>query len=105
MRVTTETAVVVALAMWGYTTNGLWLAVVAPIVGFGFWGAVDFRWMGRWAEALRLTQEIAVSGLAATAWYLAGWPTLGVALGALSLIYHASVYASGERLLLRASHG
>jgi hypothetical protein len=39
----------------------------APLVGFGFWGAVDFHQAGRFAEPLRLIQELAISALAAVA--------------------------------------
>jgi Protein of unknown function (DUF2568) len=92
LRVTTETAIVVALGSWGYHTGGstparIGLMLVAPLVGFGFWGAVDFHQTGRLAEPLRLTQELAVSGLAAIAWYAAGHHTPAVALAALSLMH------------------
>jgi hypothetical protein len=68
-------------------------------MGFGFWGALDFRGAGRFAEPLRLAQEIVVSLLAALAWYGAGRPVLGIALAVLSVVYHALVYLSGARLL------
>jgi hypothetical protein len=77
------------------------LGVGAPVIGFGLWGAVDFRWARRLAEPLRLVQELAVSGLAALGLYAAGREVLGVALAALSVGYHALVYASGARLLKR----
>ncbi len=104
LRVTMETAVVVALGFWGYHTGGsaaarVGLMLAVPVVGFGFWGAVDFHQAGRWSEPLRLTQELVISGLAALAWYAAGYRALGIALGALSLVYHALVYATGTRLL------
>ena len=75
------------------------LAVGAPALGFGFWGAVDFYQAGRLAEPLRLLQELAISGLAAVPLYAAGQHLLGWALGLLSVIYHALVYAQGGRLL------
>ena len=108
LRVAMETGVVVALAMWGFHAGGgtgteILLAIGAPLVGFGFWGAVDFRQAGRLAEPLRLVQELAVSGLAAVAWYAAGEHALAWALGLLSLGYHALVYATGGRLLERRS--
>ena len=53
----------------------------------------------RHAEGLRLLQELAVSGLAAVAWYASGAHLLGVALAAWSIVYHAVVYASGAHLL------
>lgn len=104
LRVTMETGVVVALGFWGYHTGGSTVAKVAlligaPIVGFGFWGAIDFHQAGRFAEPLRLTQELAISGLAAAAWYVSGHRALGIALAALSVGYHSLVYASGARLL------
>jgi len=106
LRVLMEAGVVAALAYWGVETAGstaaaIVLGIGAPVVGFGFWGAVDFHQAGRFAEPLRLVQELAISGLAAAAWYAAGRHVAGVALAALSLLYHASVYASGQRLLER----
>jgi Protein of unknown function (DUF2568) len=99
-----EGGIVVGLAWWGVATGDgtgmkVLLGVGAPLVGFGFWGAVDFRRVGRLAEPARLLQELAVSGLAAVAWYAAGRHALGVALAAVSLLHHALVYAIGERLL------
>lgn len=107
LRVLLEVGVVVALGWWGFHTGESTVAKVllgigAPVVGFGFWGAVDFH-RARHAEGLRLAQELAVSALAAVAWYAAGQHTLGIALAALSIGYHALVYASGERLL-KSSH-
>jgi Protein of unknown function (DUF2568) len=104
LRVLLEVGVVAALADWGYHTGGgttasVLVAVAAPLAGFGFWGGVDFRRAGRLAEPLRLAQELAISGLAASAWYATGRHALGLALAALSLLYHACVYASGARLL------
>ena len=104
LRVTMETGVVVALAFWGYhaghgTAARIALMLGAPLVGFGFWGGVDFHQAGRLAEPLRLTQELVVSALAAVAWYASGYHALGVALAGLSLVYHALVYAAGARLL------
>lgn len=103
LRVLLEVGVVVALADWGvHTGQGtaakILLGVGAPLVGFGFWGAVDFR-RARHAEGLRLLQELVVSGLAAVAWYASGAHLLGVALAAWSILYHVFVYASGARLL------
>lgn len=99
-----EFGIVVALAIWGYhmgssTWSRIALAVVAPLVGFGFWGMVDFHQADRWAEPLRLVQELVVSGLAAWAWYVAGQHILGLTLAGLSLVYHALVYLIGDRLL------
>jgi Protein of unknown function (DUF2568) len=104
LRVAMETGIVVALGFWGYhvggsTSSRIGLMIVTPLVGLGLWGAVDFHQAGRLAEPLRLAQELIISGLAATAWYTAGHHAAGIALGTLSLIYHALVYASGARLL------
>jgi len=104
LRVTMEAAIVVALAEWGYhagpgTAGRLALALAAPAIGFGLWGTVDFRQAGRFAEALRLAEELAISGLAALALYAAGQRAPGAALAIVSLAYHGMVYLGGGRLL------
>ncbi len=104
LRVLMEAGIVVALGWWGFHTGGstasrIVLALGVPAVGFGFWGLVDFRRAGRAAEPMRLVQELAVSGLAAVAWYASGRHVLGWALGGVSIVYHALVYATGARLL------
>jgi Protein of unknown function (DUF2568) len=104
LRALMELGIVVGLGYWGYHmfgpgTPAIVMAVAAPAVGFGFWGLVDFRWAGRGAEPLRLLQELVVSGLAAVAWYAAGRPGLGWALGGLSAVHHVLVYVLGDRLL------
>lgn len=104
LRVLLESGVVAALAYWGVYTGGsgaekVILGVAAPLVGFGVWGAFDFRRAGRFAEPLRLAQELVVSLLAALALYAAGSHLLAVGLAALSVLYHALVYATGARLL------
>ena len=104
LRALMEGGVVLGLAYWGVragedTAGKVLLGLGAPVLGFGFWGAVDFRRAGRLAEPLRLMQELLVSVLAAAALYVAGQPVLGIALAALSIVYHALVYASGARLL------
>lgn len=104
LRAAMEVGVVAGFAYWGFQASaGLAtktaLAVGLPLVVFGFWGMVDFRWAGRLAEPLRLLQELVVSGLAALAWFAAGQRTLGVTLALLSIVYHALVYALGESLL------
>ena len=65
------------------------MAVGVPIVGFGFWGIVDFHQAGRLSEPLRPVEELIISGLAAAAFYIAGRQILGLALGMLSIVYHA----------------
>ena len=104
LRVLMEAGDVGALGYWGFHTGEnaagrLALGLGAQALGFGFWGAVDFRWAGVAAEPLRLIEELAISGLAAFAWYAAGRHVLGIVLAVLSLVYHCLVYASGERLL------
>jgi hypothetical protein len=104
LRALMEACIVVAFAWWGFvaggsTAAGILLAVAAPAIAFGFWGLVDFHGAGRLAEPARLLQELVISGLAAVAWYAAGQHALAWMLAALSLVYHALVYATGERLL------
>ncbi len=104
MRAVMETGIVVGLAYWGWQTGSgaltkIGLALGAPLVGFGFWGLVDFHSAGRAAEALRLVQELLVSGLAAVALWSVGQPAPGFLLGLLSIFYHLFVYATGDRLL------
>ena len=104
LRAVMETGIVLAFAYWVYRTGQTGgakalLAVGAPVIGFGIWGAVDFHNVGRRAESLRLIEELAISGLAAFALYAAGQPALGIALGAVSIVYHALVHVSGARLL------
>ena len=48
---------------------------------------------------MRLTEQLAISGLAAWALVSIGLPALGVALGLASIMYHGCVYATGARLL------
>jgi hypothetical protein len=110
LRALLEASVVLGLAYWGVdagsgTVGKLLLGAAAPVLGFGFWGAVDFRRAGHYAEPLRLAQELAISALATVALYAAGRPALGIALAALSLVYHGLVYAFGERLLAGGESG
>ncbi len=106
LRVLMEAGIVAAFAWWGYRAGAgtgvkILLALGVPALGFGFWGAIDFHQAGRLAEPLRLLQELAISGLAASAAYAAGRHLLGWALGLLSAAYHALVYLQGGRLLKR----
>ena len=99
-----ELGVVCGFAWWGWHAGGgtvsrILLAVGAPVLGFGFWGAVDFRGAGSMAEGLRLIQELVLSGLAAAGFYLTGAHGLGWTLAGLSVVHHAMVYALGDRLL------
>jgi len=104
LRALMELGVVCGLAYWGWhlgrsRLSRTLLAIGAPALGFGFWGAVDFRGAGAAAEWLRLAQELLVSGLAAAALYVAGAQALGWALAALSVVHHGLVYVAGGRLL------
>jgi ABC-type transporter Mla MlaB component len=106
MRALVEAGTVAGFGYWGFHTGGsavgqIVLAFLAPAVGFGLSGGVDFRRTGRLAEPLRLSEELVISGLAAVALYTAGQRTLGVALAAVSIVYHGLVYATGSRLLER----
>ena len=109
LRILVEIGVVGAFAYWGYQTgpsptSQVVLAVAAPLFAFGVWGVIDFRGAGRIAEPMRLIEELVISGLAAFALYSAGQPTLAVALAVVSILYHALVYLSGERLLTPRPH-
>jgi Protein of unknown function (DUF2568) len=104
LRAVMEAGIVCGLAVWGYHTasggaRGVVLGIVAAGVGFGIWGAIDFRSAGAWAEPLRLVEELVISLAAAAALIAAGRPALGWALAALSVTYHVVVYALGGRLL------
>ncbi len=104
LRAVMEAGVVAALAYWGYQTGSttgtrILLAILAPLVGFGIWGLLDFHQFGRLAEPLRLLEELVISGMAAVALYAAGQHALGWALAGTSVAYHLLVYAQGDRLL------
>jgi hypothetical protein len=104
LRALMELGIVIALAVWGYQMGEglsmkILLGIMVPVLGFGFWGAVDFHQAGRFAEPLRLFEELIISGLAAIAFYVAGQHALGWILGLLSIVYHLLVYLSGEHLL------
>jgi hypothetical protein len=99
-----EAGVVAGMAYWGYhasRSHGMrvFLAIFSPVVVFGFWGTVDFHWLGRRGEPVRLVQELVISGLVAAALIVAGRPTLGWALAVVSIVHHALLYANGDRLL------
>ena len=108
LRVAMEVGIVVALAYWGHQTGSgatAWLwAILAPLIGFGFWGLVDFHQLGRWSEPARLVQELVLTGVAALALIDAGQPALGVLLAAVSCIHHGLVYALGDRLIKQSPH-
>jgi hypothetical protein len=104
LRALMELGIVIAFGYWGCRTGDeaiekVLLGIGVPLLGFGFWGLVDFRKAGSLAEPLRLIQELVISVLAAVAWYIAGAQTFGWALGIISLLHHALVYALGQTLL------
>jgi len=104
LRALMELGIVLALAVWGYHAGAapatrVLLAGLAPLLGFGLWGAVDFRWAGRLGEPLRLLQELLLTALAAAALAAAGHPVWGWGLAAASALHHAMLYALGQRLL------
>lgn len=99
-----ELGIVIGLGYWGYQVGStllmkIVLAVLTPLLVFGFWGLVDFHQAGSLAEPLRLLQELVICGVTAVALYTVGQHALGWAMGLLAIIYHALVYLSGERLL------
>ncbi|MBN9151250.1 MAG: DUF2568 domain-containing protein [Micrococcales bacterium] len=104
LRVALEVGIVCGSAWWGYVTGGGgWLGILlgflAAAIVFGIWGAVDFHQAGKYAEALRLVEELVISGLVAWGLVLIAQLGWGLSLLALSIVYHAAVYAVGERLL------
>jgi hypothetical protein len=104
LRALMEMGIVLALAYWGYQTGSnlgtkILLGIIAPVLGFGFWGVIDFHQAGSMAEPLRLIEELVISWLAAFALFVVGQPALGWTLGLLSIVYHTLVYISGGRLL------
>ncbi len=101
-----EMGIVLGLAYWGFQTGGspavkILLLIAAPVVLFSFWGFVDFRWMGKAAEVVRLVQELAITGLVAAALIAAARPVFGWLLAAVSIVHHILVYLTGDRLIRR----
>jgi Protein of unknown function (DUF2568) len=102
-----ELGIVAAMGYWGYQAGSslvpkVLLAILAPLIVFGFWGLVDFHQAGHMAEFLRLAQELVISGLAAFALYTSGQQALAWALGLIAIIQHSLVYMLGETLLKRS---
>ena len=105
-----EAGIVLAFAWWGYhvgETAGtrILCAILAPVLGFGFWGAVNFQQFGRFAENLRFIQEMVISLLAALAFYYTGAHAAGWVLLSLSVVHHALVYLLDDTLLKEKSQG
>lgn len=102
-----EAGIVLALGIWGYQIGNsqitkILFAVMAPAIGFGFWGAVDFHQFGKFSESLRLIQELVISGLATLALYVAGIHSWALILALFSIVHHVLVYSLGERLLKKS---
>lgn len=105
-----ETGIVVAFGYWGFqlghsTFVSMILCILVPLVGFGFWGLVDFHQFGKNAETFRLIQELLISGLAASAFYFSGQVLFAWILAFLSVIHHLLVYITGKRLLTNKNQG
>lgn len=104
LRAILEFGIVIGLAYWGFQAGDafsgkLILCVLTPVLGFGFWGLVDFHQFGKISEYLRLFQELIISGIAAILIIIAGKQGLGITLALVSLIHHILIYITGERLL------
>jgi len=99
-----ETGIVLAFGFWGYWIGGtktmkILLCIVVPLIGFGFWGAIDFSSMGQFSEYYRLVQELVISGLAAFTLYNTSAHILGITLALVSVLHHILIYSIGETLL------
>jgi vacuolar-type H+-ATPase subunit I/STV1 len=99
-----ETGIVLGLAFWGYHMGEtvplkIVFMILAPVIGFGFWGLVDFHQLGRNAEYFRLTQELLICGLVTYLIYISELHLLAWIFGILSVVYHLLVYISGDRIL------
>ncbi len=110
LRAVMEFGIIVALGYWGFQageskTARVLLSIGMPFVGFGFWGLIDFRKAGPFAEPLRLIQELVISGFAAFALYIVEAKGPALILASVSLLHHVLVYRSGETLLKKSTHG
>lgn len=99
-----EAGIVIGMAYCGYKLGNQvsWkvvLAILLPVVGFGFWGMVDFHQFKKFGEILRLVEELSITGLVAAALYGLGAHSAGWALAIISVLHHGLNYILGERLL------
>ena len=104
LRGTMEAGILGAFGYWGYYSGqSISMKIIfgfgAPLLGFGFWGIIDFHQAGSIAETLRLLEELFISGLAAFVLFIAGQNTFGFILAIVSIIHHTLVYMLGEKLL------
>lgn len=109
LRALMELGIVLGLAFWGYQSGStvvtrMLLCILAPVAVFSFWGLLDFHQAGRFAEPLRLAQELIISILVAAGLYSVGQPVPAWSLAVLSIIHHTLVYALGEKLLKHQTH-
>lgn len=99
-----EIGLVIGFGYWGYfiggnaTTRILYSALL-PALAFGFWGLVDFHQFHKHGEKLRLIQELVLTALACVAFYLTGSYLTALMLASLSIVHHALIYLTGDRLL------
>ena len=99
-----EFGIVVVMAFWGYQAGSglvakILLAILAPLIVFGFWGLVDFHQAGRIAEPLRLVQELLICGLVVVALFATGQLAFAWAFGLIAVVQHSLVYLLGDTLL------
>lgn len=104
LRAIMETGIVLAFGYWGYHLANsaflkILLMILIPLLVFGFWGMVDFHNFGRYAEPLRLTQELLVTSAAAFVLYLTGRFAFCWIMISISVLHHILVYATGGKLL------
>ncbi|MCB9047419.1 MAG: YrdB family protein [Chitinophagales bacterium] len=99
-----EAGIIIAIAYWGYQLSSgtlirTILCIALPILVFGFWGWFDFRQFGKYAETLRLLQEMAISLGAAYVLYFYGKILPGIILASISVVHHIIIYLLGDKLL------
>ena len=104
LRAIMEAGIVLAFGYWGYHLANresikILLAIVVPLFVFGFWGLIDFHQFGRFAEPLRLFQELLVTAAAAFVLYLTGMVILCRIMVLVSILHHILVYVLGGQLL------
>ena len=104
LRALVEIGVLTGPLLYGYqigqnTGMKIFLSVIVALLVFGCWGLVDFHQCGRYAELLRLLQELLLSAVAALAFFESGLHRAGWALAILSVVHHILLYLLGDKLL------
>lgn len=99
-----ETALVIGLGYLGFLLGNqmFWkilMAIMFPLVIFGFWGIVDFHRLKRFGEHIRLIEELLITMLTAAGLYILNAHFVAWSLAILSLLHHSLTYLIGERLL------